>query len=259
MEYFIQNSKQQTLCLKVDSPLGATKKQYAFVCHGITGYKEQGVILQIVKSLQNQGYTVISFDCRNSRGKSHNDMRCATLSDFCEDLAEVIAWAKNLPDFKPPFLLAGHSLGGSAVLNYALKNPDSIERLILVSSIFSGKELLDNTQKFAPEFYQTLLSTGLTHTQENRQCFLDETYLQELQKYDFYSLVPSFQKPILFITGDKDTSSMPENNQKFYEQITAPKTLCILSDCTHIYEHPHNLEDLDRKIADFVASLVLLQ
>ena len=259
MEYFIQNAKQQTLCLKVDSPLGATKKQYAFVCHGITGYKEQGVILQIVKSLQNQGYTVISFDCRNSRGKSHNDMRCATLSDFCEDLSEVIAWAKNLPDFKPPFLLAGHSLGGSAVLNYALKNPNSIEGLILVSSVFSGKDLLDNTQKFAPEFYQTLLSTGLTSTQENRQCFLDLTYLQELQKYDFSSDIPNFPKPILLITGDKDTSSMPENNQKFYEQITAPKTLCILSDCTHIYEHPHNLEDLDRKIADFVASLVLLQ
>ena len=75
MEQFIQNSKQQNLCLKVDSPLGATNPKYAFVCHGITGYKEQGVILQIIKSLQNQGYTVISFDCRNSRGKSHNDMR----------------------------------------------------------------------------------------------------------------------------------------------------------------------------------------
>ena len=153
--------------------------------------------------------------------------------------------------------MAGHSLGGSAVLNYALQNPNFIEGL--VSSIFSGKELLDNTQKFAPEFYQTLLSTGLTRSQENRQCFLDETYLQELQKYDFYTLIPSFQKPILLITGDKDTSSLPKNNQKFYEHITAQKILCILSDCTHIYEHLHNLEDLDRKIADFVASLVLVQ
>ena len=252
MEQFIQNSKQQTLCLKVDSPLGATNPKYAFVCHGITGYKEQGVILQIIKSLQNQGYTVISFDCRNSRGKSHNDMLCATLSDFCEDLADVIDWAKNLPDFKPPFLLAGHYLGGSAVLNYALQNPNLIEGLILVSAIFSGQELLANTQNFAPEFYQTLLSTGLTRTQENRQCFLDLTYLQELQKYDFYADISKFPKPILLITGDKDTSSLPKNNQNFYEQITAQKTLCILSDCTHIYDHPGNVEELDRQIANFI-------
>ncbi len=107
MEQFIQNSKQQNLCLKVDSPLGATKPKYAFVCHGITGYKEQGVILQIVKSLQNQGYTVISFDCRNSRGKSHNDMRCATLSDFCEDLADVIAWTKIFPILSHRFCWPG--------------------------------------------------------------------------------------------------------------------------------------------------------
>lgn len=259
MEQFIKNSKQQTLCLKIDQAHGATKPKFAFVCHGITGYKEQEVILQIVKSLQKQGYNVISFDCRNSRGKSHNDMRCATLADFCEDLADVIAWAKSLSDFKASFLLAGHSLGGSAVLNYALQNPNSVEGLILVSSIFSGKDLLDNTTTFTPEFYHSLATQGVTRSQEGRECLLDLTYLQELQKYDFYSDIPNFPKPILLITGDKDTSSLPENNQKFYEQITVPKNLSIFQDCSHIYNHPRNLEELDRKIAAFVASLVLEQ
>lgn len=49
------------------------KNKLAFICHGITGYKEQDVILQGVATLQSQGYNVISFDCRNSRGKSFNN------------------------------------------------------------------------------------------------------------------------------------------------------------------------------------------
>ena len=162
---------------------------------------------------------------------------------------------KTLPDFKSPFLLAGHSLGGSTILNYAINHPQLVEGLILVSSVFSGKDLLEHTQNMTPEFYHALATKGVTRSQEGRECFLDLTYLQELQKYDFYSLVSSFQKPILLITGDKDTASLPQDNKNFYEHITAPKILSILQDCTHIYEKEKNQQELDKQIRSFIKKL----
>ena len=78
---------------------------------------------------------------------------------------------------------------------------------------------------------------------------------QQLQKHDFYSLVSSFQKPILLITGDKDTASLPQDNKNFYEHITAPKILSILQDCTHIYEKEKNQQELDKQIRSFIKKL----
>ena len=160
MKYFIDNDRNQSLCIEVFTPQ-TNEKKLAFVCHGITGYKEQDVIQQTKDSLYKQGYTVVCFDCRNSRGESFNDGKCATLTDFINDLFTVIEWAKKQSFFVSSFLLAGHSLGGACVINYAQRNPDIVSHLILISSIFSGEELLNNTQRSFPAFLEELKTREL--------------------------------------------------------------------------------------------------
>ena len=85
----IKNSSNEDIGIEIYKSRTDTAK-LAFICHGISGYKEQDVILQVISSLKAQGYTIVSFDCRNSRGKSFNNHQCATITDFCDDLKTVI-------------------------------------------------------------------------------------------------------------------------------------------------------------------------
>ena len=130
---FIKNIDNENLCLQLLEPTTHQgQSKLAVICHGITGYKEQDVILQTAETLSTSGYFVITFDCRNSRGESFNNHQCATLTSMYEDLQTVIAWVKTQNFYTEPFLLAGHSLGGSVVLHYTQNHPQSINRLILL-------------------------------------------------------------------------------------------------------------------------------
>jgi len=255
METQIKNSKNENICIKLDIPNIPDKNKLAFICHGITGYKEQDVILQTILSLKSQNYTVISFDCRNSRGKSFNNHQCATLTDFCDDLKTVTDWAKNQSFYTNSFILAGHSLGVAAVLDYVTKHPDQIDAIISVSGVFSGQDLLNNTQKFAPEFLNSLQKGGITRCNGNVECYLDFSYLENAKQYNFYQSIKKIKKPILLITGDKDIASTPDNNQDFFNQIKGYKELHILKNCSHLYETKDNQNDLDSIICSFISAI----
>lgn len=255
MKQLIKNSNNEDLCIEIFAPNATiTQTKLAIICHGITGYKEQDVIIKTAETLQDVGYTVITFDCRNSRGESYNNGHCGTTTSMFEDLSTVIDWAKTQTFYTPTFLLVGHSLGGSVVLRYTQKYPQLVNRLILISTIFDGHELYNNTAKFSPEFMRQLQNGGIIRSRNNVDCFLDETYIKDLQQYDFYKNIQNYTMPTLVITGDKDTASLPENNRRFYEALKCRKELHIFANCSHIYDTKQNQLDLSNKIENFLTS-----
>ena len=250
---FIKNSQNENICIQIFEPTTKSNQpKLAIICHGITGYKEQEVILQTVETLSNLGYVVVTFDCRNSRGESFNNDQCATLTSMEEDLQAIINWAVQQDFYTQPFLLAGHSLGGSVVLNYAEEYPQIVSHLVLISTIFDGNELIQNTAKYSPDFLQQLQNGGVVRSRNNIDCFLDDTYLKDLLQYNLYNNLEKISFPTLLITGDKDTTSLPENNQRFYASLRCRKELYVLSNCSHVYDTVQNKKDLDDKIREFL-------
>ena len=55
------------------------------------------------------------------------------LADFVEEFADSLGLKQ--------FYLVGHSLGGGVALNFALKFPDKIKKLVLISSLCLGSEI----------------------------------------------------------------------------------------------------------------------
>ena len=254
MKQFIKNQNNEDLCVQVFAPLANTKySKLAIICHGITGYKEQDVILQTAKTLSHSDYSVITFDCRNSRGESHNNHSCATLSSMYDDIQTIIEWAKNQDFYVEPFLLAGHSLGGSVVLNYAELHPQNVSHLILISSVFDGNKLLQNTKVNAPEFFQQLQNGGVIRARNKTDCYLDSTYLYDFIKHDLYKNIQELKMPVLMISGDNDTASTFKNNERFYQSLNGKKELHILQHCSHIYDTTQNLSELNNKIEQFLS------
>ncbi len=89
------------------------------------------------------------FDTTNSIGEGGGKMEDGTVTGYCEDLEDIIRWAKTHSWYQEPFFLIGHSLGGYCVAAYAAKNINKVEGLILISPFVSGK-LFQETDEIRP-------------------------------------------------------------------------------------------------------------
>jgi pimeloyl-ACP methyl ester carboxylesterase len=107
------------------------KPPIVIVAHGFTGDKE--IMQSLVHSLVRDGFAVLAFDFRghgqNDTAFDHNRLQ--------EDMRQVVDFAKNLNENMPPawgggtkevdtgrIAVAGHSMGGGAIVEYALGDPD---------------------------------------------------------------------------------------------------------------------------------------
>ena len=251
MKYFINNAKEQQICVNYEH--NDKNSKLAFVCHGIASNKSFSVIRVIAQTLYDNDYNVITFDCRNCVGESHSDMKCAVLSDFCEDLQTVIDWAKEQSFYKEKFLLAGHSYGGSTVLDYAIKNSDEVDKVLFVSGAINGEMLNQLYITNRTDFYHQLCNGGTTYTNNDKSCFLDDSFIKASYDYDFLKLADKITMPILQVMGDTNETSTFENNKKLHNIIKSEKKkIAQIKNCTHHYTSIENEADLAKDIKDFI-------
>ncbi|MEU8656951.1 alpha/beta fold hydrolase [Actinoplanes philippinensis] len=102
---------------------------------------------------------VIAYDTRGHGRSSATHLRSATLAQLGDDMAEVIR--RYAPD--GPVVLAGHSMGGMTIMEYAHRHPaefaERVKGLLLVSTTAEGHT---HTRYGLPDQLATLLRAGET-------------------------------------------------------------------------------------------------
>src|ERR1700755_761366 len=72
-----------------------------------------------IAALRGLGCRVVAFDARGHGGSSSTTLASATLDRLGDDLAEVVK--RYAPT--GPIVLAGHSMGGMAIMEYVHRDP----------------------------------------------------------------------------------------------------------------------------------------
>jgi pimeloyl-ACP methyl ester carboxylesterase len=117
---------------------------------------------QQIVALDEMGHKaprVIAYDTRGHGRSSATHLRAATLAQLGHDMAEVIR------HYAPtgPVVLAGHSMGGMTIMEYAHHHPDEftdrVKGLLLVSTTAEGHT---HTRYGLPDQLATLLRAGET-------------------------------------------------------------------------------------------------
>src|SRR3989344_7367385 len=152
MKIFIKNRNDKKIAVVVDK--NQKSKGLAFVMHGLGGFKEQKHIQTFADAFREKGFIVIRFDTTNTLGESDGAYEDATVTNYYEDLEDVIGWASGQRWYQEPFYLAGHSLGGLSVALYAEKYPEKVKGLIPISTVVSGKLSEDAHMEFGAESYE---------------------------------------------------------------------------------------------------------
>ena len=112
-----------------------------------------------VKALESTGVRIVRYDARGHGRSGSTRLRSATLSQLGEDLAEVLR--QLAPD--GPLVLAGHSMGGMTIMEYADAYPEDFSaRVFGLQFISTTAEGHTHTRYGLPSQLTTLMRYGET-------------------------------------------------------------------------------------------------
>lgn len=251
----IKNRKKQSIFVRVDR---AKKAQgLVFVMHGLGGFVGQPHMKMIVDVVKKKNYSVISFDTTNSFGESDGDYSDATVTNYLEDLEDVINWAKRNKYYQEPFILIGYSLGGLAVSLFAQKYPNMVSGLALFSTVVSGKlwKKIQNKQVL-----RDWKKNGVWIREENGLNsgilkIIKWKFAEDIMKYDLSKKVGKLIMPVLIIVGSNDLTTPASQQEIFFEKIPNKKELHVIDGAEHVFRDKKHLNMARFFLKEWLSSL----
>ncbi|MBD3253372.1 alpha/beta fold hydrolase [Candidatus Pacearchaeota archaeon] len=253
MKEDIKNRKGQKIVVQIEEK--ENPKGIAFVMHGLSGNKEQPHIRTMADAFLEKGYTVILFDTTNTFGESDGQLEDATITNYYEDLEDVIKWSKNQSWYEEPFILAGHSLGGICILLYAEKYPNEVSAIAPISTVVSG-ELSFKTKGEGnlDEWKEKGIREWKGHSGQMKR--LKWSHMEDRLKHDVLKKIDKIRMPILLIVGEHDTSTPVEHQKILYEELDCKKELNIIKGSEHTFRSEEELKELKEYFLKWIDSLV---
>lgn len=252
---FIKNRKGQKIAVVVEQPEGKAKG-LVFVMHGLGAFKEQPQISTIAQAFVNNNYIAIRFDARNTYGESEGNYLDANVTNYLEDLEDVIKWASSQDWYQEPFILSGSSLGAMCCLLYAEKEPTKVKAIFPKATVISGelslktypKEQLKEWEKTGLRIDKSESKPGLIKKLNWHQ------FKQDSLKYDVLDNIHKLTMPVFVCYGSEDKQHF-EHLQRLFAALPGPKDLQIIKGALHTIKDPEHLKELKAIFDKWIKSL----
>lgn len=241
---FIKNRKGQKISIlveQVDNQIGL-----AFVMHGLGGFKEQTHIETFAQAFKKKRYTVVRFDTTNTLGESDGNYEDATVSNYYEDLEDVLHWSTNQLWYQKPFVLAGHSLGGLCTALFSEKYPEKVMALAPISTVVSNSLLLETyTKNELKQWKETGYRISESRSKPGVIKKLKWSFMEDRLKYDLLEHASNLVMPVLLIVGENDISTPPRQQQVLFDLIPGKKELHIIKGASHTFREEKHLKEIE--------------
>lgn len=243
MKEFIKNRKEQNICVLIEWKNNTGG--FAVIMHGLWGFKEQIQIETIRKVFLDNNMAVISFDTTNTFGESDWNYENATVTNYYEDLEDVIHWIETQNYYKWKFYLAGSSLGGICTTLYAQKYPEKIQALAPISTVVSGQWTIDI---MSPDVLSEWKTTWYKIKESVSKPWvikkLKWSHVEDRIKYSVLTKADKLTMPVLLIVWDEDTTTPLEHQQEFFDILQAKKELHIIKWWPHTFKEKKHLDEI---------------
>ena len=219
----------------------------AVVMHGLGGSKKQLHIRTMINTLKKNNYNVVSFDTTNTFGESDGNYSDATVTNYREDLEDVVSWTTDNFRYKDQLLLAGHSIGGLSISLFAEKYPEKVKALAPISTIVSGK-LWKQTQdkKMLEDWKREGIWTREAKDPKNgARKVLKWTFAKDIMQYDLLKNIDQLTMPVLLIVGDKDPTAIVSHQQILFDKLPGRKELHIIKNAGHVFHEKNHINEID--------------
>lgn len=236
--YQIKNRHGLKLVIRVDEPVRETG--LAFVAHGQGGFMGQKHIQAFAEAFLENGYRVVRFDATNSTGESDGDMRNVTITNYYEDLEDVIAWARTQAWFRQPFGLAGHSMGGMSTALYAENHPTEVFCVAPISACINQKLFISTVD---PDFLRAWKDRGYFERESLSRPGLilrpGWGFVEDLKDHDLLKGAQALTMPVLLMAGSNDEPTPYVHQKLLFDAIPGTrKKLIKIPGVDHDFRSP---------------------
>lgn len=249
----IKNRKSQNIAViveGVDNPVGL-----AFVMHGLGDSKDSDHIRVFVDCFLNNNYTVISFDTTNTFGESDGVFEDANITNYYEDLEDVITWSKFQDFYQEPFILCGHSLGAISITFYAENYPKKVKALAPFSVVVNAKL---SKQTYTKEELDDWEKTGWLTEDWGAQgkIRLKWSYMEEKEKFDLLKKVDELIMPVLMIVGELDNCTPLKHQQVLFDKLPSLKEMHIIKNAPHTFRDQEHFDEIYSILDSWIRSFL---
>ena len=244
--FFIKNREGQKISVILEK---SDNCGLVFIMHGLGGFKEEVHIATIAKAFRDKNFTVVRFDTRHSLGESDGDYSDANPTNGCQDLEDVINWARTENWYREPFVLAGYSMGGGSILWYGANYSDKVSGLALLSTVIGGHHTLARYDK---KDLQEWDATGIQVRPGSDHHLNWAQFKKDILQYDMVPEAHKFTMPFLMIVGDQDTNTPLEDHMKLYQKVPEPTEMYVIKGASHVISEASHLKEIENILKKWI-------
>ncbi|ODN70260.1 alpha/beta hydrolase family protein [Methylobrevis pamukkalensis] len=207
------------MSIDVFQPEGVRAEKVAVVIHGRNGNSDSPHMMKVVRPYLRRGYAVVSANlCASEWNGSAGTGADFTIGQHLRDARRVVQWTLDNAEDQgwrtDGLVLAGHSMGGYAVLRLAAEEFEGrIAHVLAVSTFTSGARQIEVRRALAPDGIEVLA----------REC---PRALDEWPTHDILALADRLTLPVGIVAGRGDMVTPPANCKELFDLL--PDGICYL-------------------------------
>lgn len=198
---------------------------YVLFAHCFTCTKNINSAVNIANALADEGMATLRFDF-TGLGASKGDFADTTFSTNVTDLIDAAEFLKQ--EYQAPQIIAGHSLGGTAILA-AAKDIPSAKAVATIASPASPEHVLLNLE---PEL-ETIKEKGQATVElAGRPFTFKKDFVDDVRGYEID--ISHLGKALMVMHSPVDTNVSIEHAEAIYKAAKHPKSFITLDHADHL-------------------------
>jgi len=235
------NGRGQKLSGRLDLPADRLPHNYAIFAHCFTCSKDFSAARNISRAMASEGFGVLRFDF-TGLNKSEGDFSDTNFHTNIEDIQAAAEFLKR--EYKAPTLLAGHSLGGAAVL-FAGSIIDSIKAVTTIGAPSNPAHV----QKQLGSALDVIKEEGEAQiTLAGRPFTFKKQFIDDLDSVSCANAAHNLKKALLIFHSPQDSTVNIKNAEEIYIAAHHPKSFVTLDGSDHLL--------IDKKNASYVGQVI---
>jgi putative redox protein len=226
-----QNDAGHILSGRLEMPVDENPVDYALFAHCFTCSKDYKAITYVSRALAERGIAVLRFDF-TGLGESEGEFSDTNFSSNVEDLVAAARFLEE--DYEAPRLLVGHSLGGAAVLQAAVKIPSS-RSVVTIAAPCSPKHL----ERLVTDRREELVQKGEIEVSiAGRPFRIKKQFVDDLDALRMDESIRDLDRALLVMHSPADRTVDIENAYHIFETARHPKSFVSLDKADHLLLDP---------------------
>ncbi len=237
----------------VQLPADRHPSHFALLAHCFSCTKNAGALREIARALNMAGYGVLRFDM-TGLGESEGDFAETGFASNVADLVAAYAYLKEA--YRPPALVVGHSLGGTAALCASKLLPE-VRAVVTIGSPSDPNHvthLFGDGERQREEVLTEIRERGRATVQlQGRPFDIGLGFVESLTGQDVEDSLETLDKPLLILHSPQDRTVAIEHAERIYVGARHPKSFITLDGADHMLSDKADARYAGRVIAAWVS------